>query len=1110
MGEFNFYEELGPFAGLSELASQKHISTKSFSAASNVVNRGGSITPRPGFVRARTTPFTSTTSVVSNAGQYVFFDASTSPDRLFYTYGTKTASVKVDGASPADLVNYTPLLTRGIAVDVAGTKVYAVVTNSSLNNSIRTSNLTGGAQATLVTISSSAVGTGARALARNSATGDLFVSLDASKYGTPQSGLCGLAKFNSSGVFQAGSDGALLTAGSPIYGLAVDGTNSLVYYTQGNNIYRQTTSFGTALLCLTAASPMGLHVDLVNNRLWWTESDGSGSRIKYAALTPATGATGVVTTVLSVSSSSSFLGLDVDDTNIIPYYCDTQGSVSTMASTSGVFISGVSMRRGLLGIPNGQFTDDLILLQLLNNNIGGSAFKAYFPARTAPDDFFAMTPGYTAGSGSNPDIFCMISRDANPSSSDPVIPVGNYGRASFAYTGNGFDTHAGGMLVAGSTGGYVFNYRIAEDAANEVQVLTCYGTPTGGTFKLTLSTATANNAYNISAATMQAHLEALAEIGSGNVVCSGGPFPGTPITCTFASTLANRGLPYLYMSTNALTGGEAMQVRTLRTTRGRSHPNGMLWLRPAGLPAPSVPLGAYALEVDGGNLQGVYSYAVSFYSTMLNIESPPSTSEEIDASGQASHIKVRWVVPSTLYFNNYYSGTSINGGPVIDRVRIYRKRTGSAMSGGIGNGVGADATWTFVDEIAANTALGIPTAGEGEYDDNTPDTGRTADAYPIQKQYPPADAQYVTVCKGRGYYVGTGHVVWNSELKKVGGIDNGELGFEYVAEDSFTEAFDDTPSDGQINAINHYEDQLVVATDERLSVADTGNVDITGLSFRTVPGAAGCASHWCMVETTPLTGNVISGALLLYAHPKGGMYAYNGATSDPMALNDIAETIKSFSPKTWQDISQGFGAITSWYYASVILDSYTNRILMAAPLTAGGSVTMAYDLNTSSWFPWDLNKLCWLTAREWESSARVGRDICVFVDGGSIFKLKDGAADDGENFDWYVDTGRWSFGTAGEKLLDSALACFDIVTVEGSARINPSITLASYMGVSTIAANSATRQLDGDMQVQISQSSGRQTHHKLRVSGTQEEGIDLPALVSLSAKWKPTGIWMKR
>ncbi len=71
------------------------------------------------------------------------------------------------------------------------------------------------------------------------------------------------------------------------------------------------------------------------------------------------------------------------------------------------------------------------------------------------------------------------------------------------------------------------------------QTIMIYGQPTGGTFTLSFNGSTTSSiAYNATASTVQTALEGLASVGTGKVVCSGGPFPTIPIFITWSGTLA--------------------------------------------------------------------------------------------------------------------------------------------------------------------------------------------------------------------------------------------------------------------------------------------------------------------------------------------------------------------------------------------------------------------------------------------------------------------------------------------------------------------------------------------------------------------------------------------
>lgn len=107
------------------------------------------------------------------------------------------------------------------------------------------------------------------------------------------------------------------------------------------------------------------------------------------------------------------------------------------------------------------------------------------------------------------------------------------------------------------------------NGTSEVQTLTITGTPTGGTFKIQFrGRRTAAIAYNAAAAAVQAALEALPSLGSGQVTCGGGALPGTPVTITFAGTQAARAQPLATVVESALTGGTTPAAAITETTPG--------------------------------------------------------------------------------------------------------------------------------------------------------------------------------------------------------------------------------------------------------------------------------------------------------------------------------------------------------------------------------------------------------------------------------------------------------------------------------------------------------------------------------------------------------------
>lgn len=100
----------------------------------------------------------------------------------------------------------------------------------------------------------------------------------------------------------------------------------------------------------------------------------------------------------------------------------------------------------------------------------------------------------------------------------------------------------------------------------EIQTVAITGSPTGGALTLTLGAqTTAAIPHNATAPTAQMALEALSNIGEGNVKVSGGPFPGTAMTVTFIGKLQGKAQP-LMTATPSLSGGTSSTANVTRTT----------------------------------------------------------------------------------------------------------------------------------------------------------------------------------------------------------------------------------------------------------------------------------------------------------------------------------------------------------------------------------------------------------------------------------------------------------------------------------------------------------------------------------------------------------------
>jgi len=104
---------------------------------------------------------------------------------------------------------------------------------------------------------------------------------------------------------------------------------------------------------------------------------------------------------------------------------------------------------------------------------------------------------------------------------------------------------------------------------NEQQTVTITGSPTGGHYNLSYGGQTTGDiSYDATAADVQAALESLSTIGTGNVTCSGGPGPDSPIVVTFTGDLGGSNLDSMTIDASGLTGGTSPDGSVAETVAG--------------------------------------------------------------------------------------------------------------------------------------------------------------------------------------------------------------------------------------------------------------------------------------------------------------------------------------------------------------------------------------------------------------------------------------------------------------------------------------------------------------------------------------------------------------
>jgi len=112
---------------------------------------------------------------------------------------------------------------------------------------------------------------------------------------------------------------------------------------------------------------------------------------------------------------------------------------------------------------------------------------------------------------------------------------------------------------------------VVQKANDEVQSITITGTPTGGTFTLTFgaNTTSALN-WNATASQVQSALQALASVGAGNALVTGGPGPGAAFQIQFTAALGLASQS-LVTTTASLTGGTSPTVTIARVQAGGAY-----------------------------------------------------------------------------------------------------------------------------------------------------------------------------------------------------------------------------------------------------------------------------------------------------------------------------------------------------------------------------------------------------------------------------------------------------------------------------------------------------------------------------------------------------------
>lgn len=1131
MSDLQPYGYFGRSGGMSTLIPPEFVPPGSWVDLYNCVVDGGKITPRPGLVKATDTPLSAVTTVqggLNLPNKLVVNTApgGTSSDIIYFVGGIGSSyyvrKVNANGSGASQLFsNNVPF--RGIDLDTIPNPDRLYLTRQ---NRIDIANADGsGSVTTLI-----------------NTTGQSLSSLCI----WPSSGVIYFINatiLNTGGIWRCSMSGTAETYMQPLTysnvnfpAITIDRVNGYLYTgigsfdTQSVPQIRRYTITGSETPTSFQSSARSydrnyfitaMHYDATEGRLYWTEADYAYAQFYVRSGVPVESSQAGKLLMNDERTHYVFPG----DIAIPGIFNDSTGGVMYMTqyTASGAVISAASdviadnaywWNRSLIGISSPNTVGDAVLVQVRNRRMGGSTMKTWFPASGTVVD---MQPGFTPGTDINkPDVFVMLSRTANPAPNDQFLPPGNFSRISCDYMGGGFDSLQGGVLIGTTQGSYVWNYRAPETTPqNAQQLLYIVGAPTGGSFRLILNIAqlgpiTYSTTPSILAANIQTALNAA--LGSGSVVATATNFPNlydstspSPIAIDFVGNgYDDRGLPYLRPGTNSLTGGTHPSIIVRRsndlTTRGRSYRFGALFLRPTGLPAPaSAPTLAVVAGGGGGggpvqSISGYYEYAISYYSTQLKLESPLSKRVTISPSDQ--FVQINWTLPATNYFTlTTFSTPRFDGGPLIDKVRIWRRRLGVSPN----NSTGRDSFLYLVEEVPANYGAFIDRRSESGV--NALDRGRIY----MSKEYPPSNCQYVAVHDNHAYYADGepgSRLLWVSNGPYIGGVSGGENGHEYVDPASYYILDDVTPNDHQITAVKSFGPALVIWTDSACFIADTFDVDNTGLAVRKLANATGCASHWCIVSSEGLPA--LPGGVLIYPNPRGSLYIFDGQEARSIGREALRPYIDAFSQVTWKNIQIGSEAVPSWYNATAVLDPNGNRILLTAPLADGDYETYVYCFDDTGWVRWNLKPNLLFLGRETSMTDSVGLGTpTVYVGlGNSLAKLRNGRGDLGAPFEWHALTGKlhaempytgkfWGNGIVLARTVSYGIA--------------NTLTVTGYADGAQIF--SVDRPLPGgDSTIPFSAHKGLARYMQLKLSGTLNDGQDRPEILGYYVWQAPSGV----
>lgn len=253
---------------------------------------------------------------------------------------------------------------------------------------------------------------------------------------------------------------------------------------------------------------------------------------------------------------------------------------------------------------------------------------------------------------------------------------------------------------------------------NQKQTVTISGTPTGGSFTLTFyntppaspgfvgaGQTTAGIAYNATATDVKNALEALGNIGVGNLTATGGPLPGTPVVVEWTGATKKRTNYVRLKATSSLTGGTSPTVATSISQDGIPDMLGKKMLHVVhGGQAGDTPTEDYALFQNPGAAGTIWRVASDGVMHASGVESAAGVSTKTKAGALVDGDFAAGMVASGLL------GVDTADGSGRLYARVGTNWRYAAFSGAAGDLAGLDAfgmlSWTHTPMAAA--AAGAP------------------------------------------------------------------------------------------------------------------------------------------------------------------------------------------------------------------------------------------------------------------------------------------------------------------------------------------------------------------------------------------------------------------